>query len=92
MADQQAAAFQQYLANSGFDANASTAQAQLFIQACRQLLLLLPESGSQQAASMKMNTALIAQEMNDAKQWLASNPDQSVAPGGVGYFSFNNFR
>ncbi len=78
--------------NASYDSNASSSQAYAFVAACRILMRRLPQMMSQQGGNVRMNPDLIQKEMDKATQWIASNPDSSVKPGGVGYFGFNFIR
>jgi hypothetical protein len=86
----------QYLANSLYDVHVSTSEALLFIEACRALLLLMPQSAKQgrMGGEMTMNPALVQTALSKAESWYASS---SAASGGRGSgrvraLSFEDYR
>ena len=38
---------------------------------------------------MEINLGMVQQSLTQVNLWISNNPDNSVKPGGVGYFGFN---
>lgn len=79
-----------YLDNASYAEDGSTAKAQVFITACRMLLVRLPkktESGRTQS-TVEMDLGQIRKEMDAAKRWLSSRR----SGGQVTHLSLENFR
>jgi hypothetical protein len=84
-----------YVDNSAYDVNASVAQAKLFVQACRVLLLVMPKMAGQDRATLSLSPELVAQQLADATRWLGGQADTTAAViggGGTRHFSFENLR
>lgn len=86
---------QAYLDNASYAEENSVAKARAFETACRQLLLLLPQSATQMGAgTVQFSVASIQAELDHVRQWRQTNDD---APGpnpsrGVKFVSFEGFR
>jgi hypothetical protein len=84
-----------YVDNSAYDVNGSVAQAKLFVQACRVLVMKMPKMAAGDRASLSLSPELVNQQMADALQWLGGQADTTgsvVGGGGTRHFSFENLR
>ena len=85
-----------YENNASYDINGSVTEAADFIQACRFLLLRMPEkaglSGGTGAFS-EYKRELIRDMLSESRRWLQSNQTDTTARTSSGQFSaFRNFR
>jgi hypothetical protein len=80
--------------NASYDQDNDPGKAKAFLTACRILLSRLPHSTSMGMDHTQLNTDLIAQQMQDARNWLAVNDTASSSPSGPRSTrtSFENFR
>lgn len=80
--------------NASYEEDASTAKAKAFITACRILLRRTPKrqrTGSDNA-EIEFDPTRITKEMEEARQWVSSNPGSSAAAGSVRFPDFAEFR
>jgi hypothetical protein len=87
------AVYEAYLSNAGYDhGGGSIEQAESFIVACRQLLVLMPKRSahSNRAEEIEIDPQVIASERDKAVQWLQVN--RNSLSGQVTSLSFSNFR
>ena len=97
-ADPLTAALDAYLATSGYDVDASVADAKLFVKACRQLLLLLPRGSADERTRTDLSPDLIREQLNAARSWLAGlgeidNEDSLAnADAGETALDFSHYR
>jgi len=59
-----------YIANSGYDINNSIVEAKAYLLACRQILLLLPSSSSDERTRTDLQPILIKGELDKVSAWL----------------------
>jgi hypothetical protein len=86
--DQLDAALQAYMDNSGYYAAGSVAQANLFITACRQLKILMPQMIRQAGRfEMQLSPKEIGVELAKAEQWVVMQGAADVRG-----FDFTDFR
>lgn len=76
----------QYLNNASYT---TAAEATLFIEACR-ALLIFPRQASKGSAGFTLSPDLIREEIKMAQAWLAQN--NSAANAGARHFDFREFR
>lgn len=86
-----------YIDNAAYDVNNSVAQAKLFVQACRILLLVMPKQGSQDRANFGLSPELIAEQLKDATAFCGGHVDATAADGTitggtVRHFDLSNLR
>ena len=80
-----------FLDNLGYESANSVSMAQNFVAACRALLLVLPAESHQDRGGTTFSPALIKQELENARLWLAMNP--GTAGGGSGrYLAIDQLR
>ena len=81
-----------YLANAGYEAASSRAQALAFVEACRALAVLLPSRSraGRSGVEVEMDPTLVSEEGRQARRWLGQGGGTS-APG-VRYADLSNFR
>ncbi len=81
-----------YADNASYQEDGSAAKCAAFITACRLLLMKIPTLVSAGTGNqVQMETRLIAEEMRNAKAWLATSSDAATG-GGVIFPSFDNLR
>lgn len=81
-----------YVDNAAYDANASVSQAELFVNACRVLLVKRPKSVSHGGETIELDMAVMQEELKQGMRWLSGN--RTVANGGAGvkHTSLEDFR
>jgi hypothetical protein len=78
--------------NASYEEDGSLTKAKAFITACRILLRRLPKRQKSGGAEIETDPTRLSKEMEEAKQWVASNPSSSAAAGSVRFADFNGFR
>ncbi len=82
----------QYLDNLGYDHSGSVSSCQLFIAACRALLVMHPSNWEDGRSAITFNPKLWQQQESDARTWLNAN-STTAGQGSVRHLSFgSDFR
>lgn len=85
---------QAYLDNADYADVASPSKARAFITACRSLLILQPARSMASSHQVEYQPSLIAQQLQEARDWLAIN-DPTGGGNGAGhkrYFDISGLR
>ena len=72
----------QYVDNAAYDADESTSKCNLFIEACRVLLLKVPKRtrrGGADGVETEIDPQVVRAEMDQARSWLAPRTTQTVS-------------
>lgn len=77
--------------NASYAEDASASKARTFITACRILLRRRPTSISVDGQVVAFSAASIEKELENARQWLATN-NTSANGGSIRYIDFGNIR
>lgn len=82
--------WQSYDDNASFEEDGSATKAAAFVTACRILLRRRPNAMAVDGESVAFDGALIARDMERARNWLASN--RSASGNGVRHLDFSRLR
>lgn len=84
-----------YFDNAGYEASASTSEANAFVTACVRLLGLRPEEGYFEDGRYRLSAKVVENQLNYARKWLAANSGSttgSAGGGSVRYLDVSQWR
>lgn len=80
--------------NASYEEDSSVTKARAFITACRILLRRQPKRvrGGNDNHEIEFDPTRISKEMEEARQWISSNPSSTASAGSVRFPDFAEFR
>ena len=81
-----------YIDNADYEEDESVSKAKAFITACRQLLVLLPQKSALDGTNIEHDLKNIADEMQNARNWLAANDTSTSGRTRPRFFDLSGFR